>query len=82
MWNIRQERSRSEFQRQARHRPGVGVIFLCLATRVNSRLEDGQKRYFGCHQVGKKIYIIFIEIGYQRSASTGPYMDRRDRAQE
>ena len=39
-------------------------------------LEDGQKRYFGRRQVGKRTYTIFIGVGHHQSALTRPYMDR------
>ncbi len=62
-----------------RHRPGMDVILLCLAIRVHSVLEDGWKRYFGCHQVGDKTCTIFIEVGYQRSAPIRLYIDKGGR---
>ena len=58
----------------------MGVILFCLATRVNSVLEDRWKRYFGHHQVDKKTYTMFDEVRYQRSAPTGSYMTKKRRA--
>ncbi len=43
-------------------------------------LEDRQKKYSGYHQVGKRIYTIFVRVGHQRSASLGLFMDREGRA--
>ena len=47
-----------------RHKLGISVILFYQARWVNSMLEDIWKRYFGCHQVGKKIYTMFVEIGH------------------
>ena len=58
----------------------MGVSLLYLATRVNSVLENRWKRYFGCHQVGKKTCTMFVKVGHQRSAPTGPYIDKGERA--
>ncbi len=47
----------------AKHRPGMGVILFCLATRVYSVLESRRKRYFRRHQISKKICTIFVRVG-------------------
>lgn len=39
-------KSDTKYERQARHRPGIGVIFLCPATQVYSVLENRRERYF------------------------------------
>ncbi len=74
--NVRHQISRPEYKRQARHKPKMRVILLCLATQVHSVLENGWKRYFGHYQVGKRTCTIFVRVGHQRSAPTGPYIDR------
>ena len=39
-------------------------------------LEDGRQGYFRHHQIGKRTCAIFNDMGYQQTASPGPYMDR------
>ena len=79
MKSIQQQRSRPEYKRQIRHRPKMGVIFLRLFIRVHSMLENGQKRYFECCQVGKNTCTLFVEVGYHWSAPIGAYIDKRRR---
>ena len=54
----------------------MGVILVCLATRVHSILEDGQERYLRRRQIDKGIYAIFDRIEHQQTAPSGPYIDR------
>ena len=49
-------------KRQVRYRLEIGVIFFYPVIQVHSILENRRKRYFGCYQIGKKIYIIFIKV--------------------
>ena len=54
----------------------MGVIFLCLATRVLSMLEDGWQGHFRRRQIGRGTFAMFNSMGHQRTASLGLYMDR------
>lgn len=52
----------------------MSIIFLCLVDLV---VEDRSKRYFGYNQVGKKIYTLFVSVGHQQLAATGPYINKK-----
>ena len=54
----------------------MGVILLCPTTRIHSLLENGWQRYFRGHKIGKGTFAMFVGIGHQRIAWSGPYMDR------
>lgn len=54
----------------------MGIILFCEAKQIYSILEDGRQRYFGCRQVDKKTYAMFVGMRYQQIAPPGPYIDR------
>ena len=63
-----------------RHKSGIGIIFLCLATQVHSVLEIDRKNTLDIDKLVKKTCTMFVEVKHQWSAETKPYIDKGSRA--